>query len=40
MVAAHAAPVMLEIEPSQRPPLELLAARTARLLDAPAAAAA
>jgi len=40
MVAAHAAPVMLEIERSQRPPLELLAARTARLLDAPAAAAA
>jgi len=40
MVAAHAAPVMLEIEPSQRPPLELLATRTARLLDAPAAAAA
>ena len=40
MVAAHGAPVMLEIEPSQRPPLELLAPRTARLLDAPAAAAA
>src|SRR3954470_19527231 len=40
MVTAHAAPVMLEIEPSQRPPLELLAARAARLLDAPAAAAA
>jgi sugar phosphate isomerase/epimerase len=40
MVAAHAAPVMLEIEPSQRPALDLLAARTARLLDAPAAAAA
>jgi hypothetical protein len=31
---------MLEIEPSQRPPLELRATRTARLLDAPAAAAA
>src|SRR3954471_13927789 len=40
MVTAHAAPVMLEIEPSQRPPLELIAARAARLLDAPAAAAA
>lgn len=40
MVAAHDAPVMLEIEPSQRPPLELLATRAARLLDAPAAAAA
>jgi sugar phosphate isomerase/epimerase len=39
-VAAHPAPVMLEVEPSQRPALELLAARTAALLDAPAAAAA
>jgi hypothetical protein len=39
-LAAHAAPVMLEIETSPRPPLELLAARTARLLDSPAAAAA
>jgi sugar phosphate isomerase/epimerase len=40
MVAAHAAPVMLEVEPSQRPALELLAARTVRLLEPPAAAAA
>jgi sugar phosphate isomerase/epimerase len=40
MVAAHAAPVMLEVEPSQRPALELLAARSLRLLEAPAAAAA
>jgi sugar phosphate isomerase/epimerase len=39
-VAAHPAPVTLEVEPSQRPALELLAARTAALLDAPAAAAA
>jgi sugar phosphate isomerase/epimerase len=40
MVAAHSAPVMLEIERSHRPALELLAARTVALLDAPAAAAA
>jgi sugar phosphate isomerase/epimerase len=37
-VAAHRAPVMLEVEPSQRPSLELLAARTVRLLDTPFAA--
>jgi sugar phosphate isomerase/epimerase len=40
MVGAHAAPVMLEVERSHRPALELLAARTVALLDAPAAAAA
>jgi sugar phosphate isomerase/epimerase len=40
VVAAHPAPVMLEVEPSQRPALELLAARTVRLLQAPAVAAA
>jgi sugar phosphate isomerase/epimerase len=40
MVAAHSAPVMLEVERSHRPALELLAARTVALLDAPAAAAA
>jgi sugar phosphate isomerase/epimerase len=43
MVAAHRAPVMLEVERSYRPALEVLAADTARLLslaDAPAAAAA
>jgi sugar phosphate isomerase/epimerase len=40
MVSAHAAPVMLEVEPSQRPALELLAARTVALLSAPVAAAA
>ena len=40
MVRTHDAPVMLEVEPSQRPALELLAARTVALLDAPAAAAA
>ena len=40
VIAAHPAPVMLEVEPSQRPALELLAARTAALLDVPAAAAA
>ena len=40
MVAAHAAPVMLEVEPSQRPALELLAARSVRLLETPAATAA
>src|SRR4051812_18756751 len=39
-VAAHTAPVMLEVERSHRPALELLAARTAALLAAPAAAAA
>jgi sugar phosphate isomerase/epimerase len=32
MVAAHPAPVMLEVLPSQRPALDVLAARTARLL--------
>ena len=40
MVGAHHAPVMLEVERSHRPPLELLAARTVALLDAPAVAAA
>jgi sugar phosphate isomerase/epimerase len=40
VVAAHPAPVMLEVEPSQRPGLELLAARTVALIDTPAAAAA
>jgi sugar phosphate isomerase/epimerase len=40
MLAAHSAPVMLEVERSQRPALELLAARTVALLQAPAAAAA
>jgi sugar phosphate isomerase/epimerase len=40
MVGAHAAPVMLEVERSHRPALELLAARTVALLAAPAAAAA
>src|SRR3954453_23722610 len=40
MVAAHSAPVMLEVERSHRPALEVLAARTVALLDAPAAAAA
>jgi sugar phosphate isomerase/epimerase len=40
MVAAHTAPVMLEVEPSQRPAPEVLAARTVRLLDPPATAAA
>jgi sugar phosphate isomerase/epimerase len=38
IVAAHAAPVMLEVQPSVRPALEVLAARTTRLLDPPAAA--
>jgi sugar phosphate isomerase/epimerase len=40
MVAAHTAPVMLEVEPSQRPALELLAARSVRLLETPAVTAA
>src|SRR3954454_17752055 len=40
MVGPHAAPVMLEVERLHRPALELLATRTAALLDAPAAAAA
>jgi sugar phosphate isomerase/epimerase len=40
MVTAHAAPVMLEVLPSERPALDVLAARTVRLLEAPAAAAA
>jgi sugar phosphate isomerase/epimerase len=42
MVAAHEAPVMLEVERSHRPALEVLAADTTRLLalDGPAAAAA
>ena len=40
IVAAHPAPVMLEVEPSQRPALGALAADALRLLAAPAAAAA
>jgi len=40
IVGAHTAPVMLEVERSHRPALELLAAHTVALLDAPAAAAA
>jgi len=40
IVAAHRAPVMLEVERSHRPSLETLAADTLRLLDAPAVAAA
>ena len=40
VVGAHAAPVMLEVLPAHRPALELLAARTVRLLAAPATAAA
>jgi sugar phosphate isomerase/epimerase len=40
IVAAHSAPVMLEVERSHRPALELLAARTVALLDTAAAAAA
>jgi sugar phosphate isomerase/epimerase len=39
-VAAHRAPVMLEVERSQRPSLRSLAAETLRLLDVPAVAAA
>ena len=38
VVGAHAAPVMLEVLPAHRPALELLAARTVRLLDTPFAA--
>ncbi|HEX2103246.1 MAG TPA: sugar phosphate isomerase/epimerase [Solirubrobacteraceae bacterium] len=37
-VAGHRAPVMLEIERSHRPPLDVLAADTLRLLGGPAAA--
>src|SRR4051794_17134722 len=40
MVGTHPAPVMLEVERSHRPALDVLAARTVALLDAPAAAAA
>jgi hypothetical protein len=40
IIAAHTAPVMLEVERSYRPALEVLAAETARLLAGPAAASA
>jgi sugar phosphate isomerase/epimerase len=41
VVSAHAAPVMLEVERSHRPPLDVLARETVRLLGgAPLAAAA
>ena len=40
MVAAHDAPVMLEVERSHRPALEVLAGETMRLLALDAAAAA
>jgi sugar phosphate isomerase/epimerase len=40
IVGAHAAPVMLEVERSHRPALDVLARDTARLLTAPLAAAA